>query len=136
MTLPDEPRTLPKRTATKRVPPGFCACNAWRKISAIRLLAPITLVGLIALSVEISSELAGAELLRQLGDEPRAERVVFHRLRRLVLHHWHVLVRGGVEDGVWPEPGETARIRAASRMSATTGTMMPACPATESSCSI
>ena len=49
ITLPVDPSTFPKRTITKRVP---AVDNAWQISSASRLLAPITLVGLTALSVE------------------------------------------------------------------------------------
>ena len=53
ITLPALPSTLPKRTMTKRVPSG--CCSAWHTISARRLLAPITLVGFTALSVEMKT---------------------------------------------------------------------------------
>ena len=53
ITLPVLPSTLPKRTITKRVAPD--GCKAWHTSSASRLDAPITLVGLTALSVEIST---------------------------------------------------------------------------------
>ncbi len=52
MTLPVEPSTLPKRTATKRVRPPP---SPWQSSSASRLLAPMTLVGFTALSVEMST---------------------------------------------------------------------------------
>ena len=52
MTLPVEPRTLPKRTTTNRV---ARVLRLWHTNSARRLDAPITLVGLTALSVEIST---------------------------------------------------------------------------------
>ena len=55
MTLPLEPSTLPKRTAMKRVTvPWAAQCEM--TISAARLVAPMTLVGLTALSVEISTK--------------------------------------------------------------------------------
>src|SRR5689334_20399010 len=75
-TLPEEPRTLPKRTATKRVGSGQWAVgsedgfncrlptadcplfNDWIYNSANRLVAPITLVGLTALSVETMTKAA------------------------------------------------------------------------------
>ena len=50
MTLPLEPSTLPKRTAMKRVF-GAPRARLLIAISAARLVAPITLVGLTALSV-------------------------------------------------------------------------------------
>ena len=55
ITLPLEPSTLPKRTAMKRVP-GACCAQCDTTISAARLVAPITLVGFTALSVEISTK--------------------------------------------------------------------------------
>src|SRR4051812_50053199 len=54
-TLPEEARTLPKRTVTKRV----CGClrpAASTIHSAIALEAPITVRGLTALSVEIRTK--------------------------------------------------------------------------------
>ena len=52
ITEPDDPKTLPKRTIANTV---FRVLDeyAWRINSAIRLLAPITFVGLTALSVLI-----------------------------------------------------------------------------------
>ena len=44
------------------------------------------------------NEALRAELDRDLGDRPRAERVVAHRLERIRLHHRDVLVRRRVED--------------------------------------
>ena len=55
ITLPLEPSTLPKRTAMKRVP-GCSAASCEITISAARLVAPITLVGLTALSVLMSTK--------------------------------------------------------------------------------
>ncbi len=55
ITLPDEPSTLPKRTAMKRVF-GNSTVSDETTISAARLVAPITLVGLTALSVLISTK--------------------------------------------------------------------------------
>ena len=51
MTLPLEPSTLPKRTSTM----GRVAMLCWycRIISASRLVAPMTLVGFTALSLEM-----------------------------------------------------------------------------------
>ena len=53
-TEPAEPSTLPNRTAANRVLPPL-VCWAWITASARRLVAPITLVGSTALSVEIST---------------------------------------------------------------------------------
>jgi hypothetical protein len=55
ITLPALPSTLPNLTVSNCVRGAIC-CNAWQAISARRLLAPITLVGLTALSVEISTK--------------------------------------------------------------------------------
>ncbi|KAF5048284.1 hypothetical protein DSECCO2_451650 [anaerobic digester metagenome] len=53
MTEPDEPRTLPKRTAINKVPPPVKPCII---SSATRLDAPMTLVGRTALSVDTSTK--------------------------------------------------------------------------------
>ena len=54
-TLPEEARTLPKRTEAKRVP--GCLSPASSTInSAIAFEAPITVFGLTALSVEIRTK--------------------------------------------------------------------------------
>ena len=53
MTEPLEPRTLPKRTGRHG---GRCAGVSATSISATRLLAPMTLEGLTALSVETQHE--------------------------------------------------------------------------------
>ena len=55
-TEPLEPNTLPKRTMQKHV--LLLAAKACNTISANRLVAPITLVGLTALSVLIKTKLA------------------------------------------------------------------------------
>ena len=52
ITLPEEPSTLPNRTAINFVRSGWFAQSDCTKISARRLVAPMTLVGLMALSVE------------------------------------------------------------------------------------
>ena len=61
ITLPLEPSTLPKRTAMKRVC-RLLRASALIAISAARLVAPITLVGLTALSVLIKHEALDAGL--------------------------------------------------------------------------
>ena len=53
-TLPWEPSTFPKRTAVNSV--SVWALRASMIISARRLVAPMTLVGLTALSVEMSTK--------------------------------------------------------------------------------
>ena len=50
-----EPRTLPKRTATKSVF-GYFRFIIWTIISQIRFVAPMTFVGFTALSVEIRTK--------------------------------------------------------------------------------
>ncbi len=73
--------------------------SAWHTSSARRLVAPMTLVGFTALSVEMSTNFLDAVPDRGLGDAPGAEHVVVHRLPGVVvLHQRHVLVGGGVED--------------------------------------
>ena len=52
ITLPALPNTLPKRTMTNCV---TLPCRLWQTISAKRLDAPITDVGLTALSVDTST---------------------------------------------------------------------------------
>jgi hypothetical protein len=52
MTLPAEPSTLPKRTATNGCG-SLRESRSWMYSSATRLVAPITEVGFTALSVEI-----------------------------------------------------------------------------------
>ena len=54
-TDPEEASTLPKRTIAKRVFEPR-PCRACSTISAARLVAPITLVGFTALSVETSTK--------------------------------------------------------------------------------
>ena len=55
ITLPSEPSTLPKRTARKSVRLFASAGHPSTTCSAMRLVAPITLEGCTALSVEIST---------------------------------------------------------------------------------
>ncbi|MPM79080.1 hypothetical protein SDC9_126111 [bioreactor metagenome] len=64
ITDPFEFRTLPKRTAAKVVTPLFlkaCTIN-----STILFVAPITLVGLTALSVEIRIKVAALNVIHDL----------------------------------------------------------------------
>ena len=56
MTLPEEPSTFPNLTAIKRVWLEGSWLSACTNISAALLEAPITLVGLMALSVEIKTK--------------------------------------------------------------------------------
>ena len=67
-------------------------------ISPIRLLAPMTLDGRTALSVETNTnrstpaEMAASSMTIVPAD------VHVHGVRRVVFHEWNVLVRGGVDD--------------------------------------
>ena len=68
-TEPLEPSTLPKRTIQKRVLcclPLFCA-KPCKHNSAIRLVAPITLVGRTALSVDISTKVSTLAFIAALA---------------------------------------------------------------------
>jgi hypothetical protein len=56
-TDPDDPSTLPNRTIEKTVS-GLRSAAAWKISSAMRLEAPIRLVGRTALSVEISTQVS------------------------------------------------------------------------------
>ena len=56
-TDPEEPSTLPNRTMQKRVR-VVCVCSDCSTTSARRLVAPITFVGLTALSVEIRTKVS------------------------------------------------------------------------------
>ena len=98
ITEPDEPSTLPKRTATNRVATSVRCPNASTISSQTAFDWPITVFAFTALSVEIEDEAARAELDGDLGERSRGERVVPHRLDRVGLDQRHVLVRRGVED--------------------------------------
>ncbi|MNI74937.1 hypothetical protein D3C73_1310530 [compost metagenome] len=63
MTLPRLPKTLPNRTAENLV--GLEVLRLCTYISAIRLVAPITLVGLTALSEEINTNRSAPYLSAQ-----------------------------------------------------------------------
>ena len=56
-TEPDDPSTLPKRTAQNEVP-ALSALSAMIACSAARFVLPITEIGFTALSVEISTNRA------------------------------------------------------------------------------
>src|SRR5690606_25816905 len=96
MTLPSEPSTLPKRTVTKRV--GLTAASACTYISARRLVAPITEVGLTALSVEIRTNWRAPKACAMSATIRVPRTLFFTASPGLPLHHRHVLVGGGVED--------------------------------------
>src|SRR5256885_493040 len=105
MTLPVLPSTLPKRTTTKRAPPG--RCRAWHTSSDRRLVAPMTLVGFTALSVEMKKIFPPAVTARGARQPQRPENVVLRRFPGIVvLHERHVLVSSGVEHDRRLESGE------------------------------
>ena len=93
MTLPFEPSTLPKRTATYLVP---ALLLARRTSSAIRFVAPMTLVGRTALSVEMRTKSWNPVRLRSHGDVIGAQDVVLDCLKDMLFHHGNMFVRGSV----------------------------------------
>ena len=66
----------------------------------MRLVAPMTLDGSTALSVETRTKRGDAGVDRRIEDGHRAADVDLDALRRVLLHHRHVLVGRGVEDDV------------------------------------
>ena len=66
----------------------------------------MTLVGRTALSVEMKTRCSTPHFGSQFDHVARAEDVVGDRLGNVALHHRHVLVRGGMEDGHRFEPLE------------------------------
>ena len=82
--------------------------SCWMSISVTRLVAPMTLVGLTALSVEsCTSRFTPCSEAEAGADSERAKDVVFHRLRRAAfLHQRHVLVSRRVEHDFRPVLGE------------------------------
>ena len=66
----------------------------------------MTVAGATALSVEISTNARDAVLAGDRRQRAGGERVVAHRLDRVVLHQRDVLVRGGVEDDLRAVLGE------------------------------
>ena len=97
MTLPLLPRTLPKRTVTKSV--SLRRFRPWMYISATRFEQPMTLVGFDGFVGGDHHELLASEAGGGVGHGACAVDVVFDGLAGVVLHHGHVLVGGGVEDG-------------------------------------
>ena len=103
-TLPLEPRTLPKRTATKRVRMRRVAapCHSHSAIctysSATRFVAPITRLGFTALSVLTSTNAWASRGERRRRRRSWCRRRCSDRLAGVELHHRDVLVRGAVED--------------------------------------
>ncbi len=109
-TLPAESSTLPKRTVMKRV--ADFAAKFWQKISAARLHAPMTLVGLTALSVEIRTKQPTPMAIGSLRGDLGAEHVVAECFAHLALQQRHVLERGGVKHDLRTR---LARTRARTR---------------------
>ena len=95
--------------AADPAPPRACTTS-----SARRLLAPMTLVGFTALSVEIITKRRAPHSPRHARRVQRAQHVGAQRLDLVVLlHQRHVLVGGGVEHH--GRAGASARSRAAAR---------------------
>ena len=98
ITEPDEPSTLPKRTATKRVLTSSRRANDSTIHSQTAFDWPSRFLGFAALSVEMRTKRSTPNSTDDLRDHPRREHVVGHRLQRVGLEHRDVLVGGGVED--------------------------------------
>ena len=98
MTLPDEPRTFPKRTPQNLVGRVVAVAPRLDDPLAQRLRLAHHGLRVDGLVRRDEDEALRAELDGDVGDRARDERVVAHRLERVRLHERHVLVRGGVED--------------------------------------
>jgi hypothetical protein len=98
-TLPRLPSTFPKRTET--YPLFRRSAASWTTCSATRLVAPITLVGRTALSVEMSTKCCTSYASHRFTTFCVPEHVVQHRLGDVRLHQRHVLVGRRVKDEVW-----------------------------------
>src|SRR6476620_1039577 len=85
ITEPDEPSTLPKRTATKRVSTSGCSANDSMIHSQTAFDWPMMFFGFAA-----------------AYKHARGEHVVRDRLQRVRLEHADVLVRSRVEEHLWP----------------------------------
>src|SRR6476659_6545784 len=92
ITLPDEPSTLPNRTATKRVETSSREPYACTIHSPTAFDCPSRFFGCAALSVDTSTNRC-LELDGDVGERPSCEHVVAHRLERVRLEQRHVLVR-------------------------------------------
>ena len=103
ITLPDEPSTLPNRTATKRVETSSREPYAWTIHSPIAFDWPSRFFGCAALSVETSTKRFVSNSTATSASVLVGEDVVAHRLERVRLEQRHVLVRGSVEDDVRTE---------------------------------
>ena len=94
-TLPLEPSTFPKRTTTNRHGPG---ARLPMTSSAARLVAPITLAGRTALSVDTRTNWVTSCRIATCAAFSVPKHVVPNRLQHVQLGERHVLVRGRVED--------------------------------------
>ncbi len=87
-------------------------CSACSTSSAKRLVAPMTFVGLTALSVDISTKVSTTDFERGFGGVPGADDVVVDAFNDVVLDDRHVLVGGGVIDRLHLEQADrTSRTR-------------------------
>ena len=102
-------------------------------ISAIRLLAPITLVGRTALSVETNTKRSTPAASAASSIDHRAADVHVHGVGGMLLHHRHVLVGGGVEDHarrlVGDQPAHRLPARDVGEVHAQLAAALPAQPA-------
>ena len=97
-TLALELRTLPNLTAVNLV--SEVLLSSLITSSANLFVAPITLVGFTALSVDIRRKVFCSDIYRTSGDGERAAHIVGDRLGWCVFHQVDVFMRGGVEDSV------------------------------------
>ena len=102
ITEPDEPSTLPKRTATKRVGDIGAVAVGLDDPLAERLRLPHDRLRVRRLVGRDEHEPLRAELDGDVCERSRAERVVADRLDRVGLHHRDVLVRRRMEDDARP----------------------------------
>ena len=98
MTLPEEPRTLPKRTEMNFVPLPSSAAAASTIHSQSAFVWPRTFFGRTALSVETRTKRFTPCSAASSARMRRAEDVVPHGLERVRLHERDVLVGGCMED--------------------------------------
>ena len=100
-TLPRLPRTFPNRTQENFV--ALRAAMSWMMISPIFLVAPMTLVGLTALSEEMKMKLSTPCRSASLGHVHRPLDVVEDGLADVEFHERDVFVGRRVEDDLGPE---------------------------------
>ena len=98
ITLPEEPSTLPKRTATKRVVDVRAAAVRLDDPLAERLALAHDGLRVRRLVRRDEHEAVDPELGRDVRDHACREHVVTDALDRVRLHQRHVLVRSRVED--------------------------------------